>query len=50
MILLVLNLSEGKYEGVVYKYNHVKFAANENEQGQIPLKFTYDIFLNPNKD
>ena len=44
-----IKLIEGKYEGVVYKYNHVKFAQHENEQGQIPLKFTYDIFLNPNK-
>ena len=43
-----IKLIEGKYEGVVYKYNHVKFAPHENEQGQIPLKFTYDIFLNPN--
>jgi hypothetical protein len=44
-----IKLIEGKYEGVVYKYNHVKFAPHENEQGQIPLKFTYDIFQNPEK-
>ena len=44
-----IKLVEGKYEGVIYKYNQVKFAPKENEQGQIPLKFTYDIFQNPEK-
>ena len=44
-----IKLVEGKYEGVIYKYNQVKFAPEENEQGQIPLKFTYDIFQNPEK-
>jgi hypothetical protein len=44
-----IKLTEGKYEGVIYKYNQVKFAPKENEQGQIPLKFTYDIFQNPEK-
>ena len=44
-----IKLTEGKYEGVIYKYNQVKFAPEENEQGQIPLKFTYDIFQNPEK-
>jgi len=25
------------------------FSETENANGEIPLKFTYDIFLNPNK-
>ena len=44
-----IKIMDGQYEGVIYKYNNVKFSQTENEEGQIPLKFTYDIFLNPNK-
>ena len=44
-----LKLTEGKYKNVVYKYNQVKFAPMENEKGELPLKFTYDIFFNPDK-
>ena len=45
-----LKLTEGQYEGIIYKYNQVKFAPVENQQGEIPLKFTYDIMANPNKE
>ena len=31
------------YEGIIYKYNNVKFSQIENDKGEIPLKFTYDI-------
>lgn len=44
-----LKLTEGKYKDIIYKYDKVKFAPKENEKGEIPLKFTYDIYLNPNK-
>ena len=39
---------DGQYEGIIYKYNYVKFSWTENENGEIPLKFTYDIKKNPN--
>ena len=43
-------LLEGRYEGIIYKYNQVKFSTTENADGQLPLKFTYDIMVNPNKE
>ena len=45
-----IKLLEGQYEGIIYKYNQVKFSTTENADGQIPLKFTYDIMVNPNKE
>ena len=41
-----------EYEGlgIIYKYDQVKFSTTENADGQIPLKFTYDIMVNPNKE
>ena len=44
-----IKLAEGKYKDIIYKYDKVKFASEANTNGEIPLKFTYDIFLNPNK-
>ena len=45
-----IKLLEDQYEGIIYKYNQVKFSTTENANGQIPLKFTYDIMTNPNKE
>ena len=45
-----IKLLEGQYEGIIYKYDQVKFSTTENADGQIPLKFTYDIMTNPNKE
>ena len=45
-----IKLLEGRYEGIIYKYNEVKFSTTENADGQLPLKFTYDIMANPNKE
>ena len=45
-----IKLLEGQYEGIIYKYDQVKFSTTENADGQIPLKFTYDIMDNPNKE
>ena len=45
-----IKLLEGQYEGIIYKYNQVKFSTTENATGEIPLKFTYDIMANPNKE
>ena len=44
-----IKLLEGDYEGIIYKYNNIKFSETENEVRQIPLKFTYDIMVNPKK-
>ena len=49
MILVVLKLWK-QYEGIIYKYNNVKFSSTENENGEIPLKFTYDVMTNPNNE
>ena len=45
-----IKLTEGIYEGIIYKYNQVKFAPEPNDNGEVPLKFTYDIMANPNKE
>ena len=45
-----IKIMDGQYEGIIYKYNNVKFSQTENEEGQIPLKFTYDIMANPNEE
>ena len=44
-----VKLLEGNFEGVIYKYDKVKISETENENGELPLKFTYDIMANPNK-
>ena len=45
-----IKIMDGKYEGIIYKYNEVKFSQTENAKGEIPLKFTYDVMANPNKE
>ena len=45
-----IKIMDGQYECIIYKYNNVKFSQTENEEGQIPLKFTYDIMTNPNDE
>ena len=45
-----LKILDGQYEGIIYKYNEVKFSQTENENGEIPLKFTYDVMTNPNEE
>ena len=45
-----IKILEGKYEGIIYKYNNVKLSQTENADGELPLKFTYDIMANPNKE
>jgi hypothetical protein len=44
-----IKIVEGKFEGVVYKYGKVGFAHTENPDGTLPMKFDYDIMVNPNK-
>ena len=45
-----IKIMDGQYEGIIYKYNEVKFSSTENANGEIPLKFTYDIMANPNQE
>ena len=43
-----IKLTEGKFSDIIYSYTKVQFASEENAQGKLPLKFTYDIKKNPN--
>ena len=43
-----IKLTEAPYSDIIYTYTNVKFASEENSNGQLPLKFTYDIKKNPN--
>jgi len=45
-----IKILDGRYEGIIYKYNNVKFSQTENANGELPLKFTYDIMTNPNSE
>ena len=42
-----IKLLEGQYKGVIYKYGKVGFAKDEKPDGTLPMKFDYDIILNP---
>ena len=44
-----IKIMDGQYEGIIYKYNKVAFEPKPLESGDIPLRFTYDIMLNPKK-
>ena len=45
-----IKIVEGNYKDIIYTYGHVKFASEENDKGEIPLKFTYDVMTNPNSE
>ena len=44
-----IQLLSGEYKDVVYKHNHIKFAPEPNANDEIPLKFDYDVLVNPNQ-
>ena len=44
-----VRLLEGQYDGVIYKYDKVAFEPKPLDSGDIPLRFTYDIMVNPKK-
>jgi len=44
-----IKIIEGKYEGVIYKYDKVAFEPKPLDSGDLPLRFTYDIMVNPKK-
>ena len=41
-----IGIKEGKFAGVVYKYGRVAFGKEEDENGNLPLQFHYDIVDN----
>ena len=43
-----IKLTKEPFNDIIYTYTNVKFASEENVDGQLPLKFTYDIKKNPN--
>ena len=41
-----IKINEGEFSGLVYQYGEVNF--NEREDGQMEVKFKYNIIENPN--
>ena len=41
-----IGIKTGKFAGVVYKYGKVSFGKEEDENGNLPLQFKYDIVDN----
>jgi len=44
-----IKLTEAPYSDIIYTYTNVKFASEENADGRLPLKFTYEVKKNPNE-
>ena len=44
-----IGIKEGPFAGVVYKYGKVSFAKEEDENGNLPMQFHYDIVDNNGK-
>ena len=45
-----IKLLQGKYKGIIYKYGKVGFAKEEDDKGNLPMKFDYDIIFNPHEE
>ena len=43
-----VKLTEGKFKDVIYHYGKVGFAKEENSEGQLPMKFDYNVIKKPN--
>jgi hypothetical protein len=43
-----LKLIDKKYNDVIFKYGDVAFAKDEKPDGTLPMRFKYDILMNPN--
>ena len=43
-----IKITEGKFKDIIYHYGKVGFAKEENEKGELPMKFDYVIDKNPN--
>ena len=42
-----IKLTEEKYNGIIFKYGDVGFAKDEKPDGTLPMRFKYDIIMNP---
>ena len=42
-----IKLLQAPYKGIIYKYGKVGFAKDEDDKGNLPMKFDYDIIFNP---
>ena len=42
-----IKLLQPPYKGIIYKYGKVGFAKDEDDKGNLPMKFDYDIIFNP---
>ena len=47
IIFFGISLYHFGYEEVIYKYDKVAFEPEPTENGDVPLRFTYDIMVNP---
>ena len=45
-----IKLLQPPYKGVIYKYGKVGFAKEEDDKGNLPMKFDYDIIFNPHEE
>lgn len=48
-----IKLTSGPYEDIVYHYGNVQFAKEEDENGNLPMKFDYTVdqnFVDANTD
>ena len=43
-----IKITEGKFKDVIYHYGKVGFAKEENSEGQLPMKFDYNVIKKPN--
>jgi hypothetical protein len=44
---IVLQITEGEFEGTAYIYQGMKFADEENEDGSINMSFEYEVIGTP---
>jgi len=42
-----IKLLQLPYKGIIYKYGKVGFAKEEDNKGNLPMQFDYDIIFNP---
>ena len=45
-----IKLLDGRYEGIIYKYDKVAFEKAPLDGSDILLRFTYEIMTNPNDE
>ena len=44
-----IKLLQPPYKGIIYKYGKVGFAKEEDDKGNLPMQFDYDILFNPHE-